>query len=88
MRCSIGGCVEKSAMKPGLSLMPNALIDSGSARRLDAAERLQRATIGFGEPSRLADAASARNSRRRENHVTIIDARMPNTISHTMTVMK
>ena len=45
-------------------------------------------TIGCGEPSRLAEAASARNSRRRENQATIIEANRPSTICDTITVTK
>ncbi|MNC90965.1 hypothetical protein D3C83_71310 [compost metagenome] len=45
-------------------------------------------TIGCGEPSRLAEAASARNSRWRENQATIIEANSPSTIWETMTVTK
>ena len=45
-------------------------------------------TIGDGVPRNFAEPASARNSRSRENHATIIDARIPSTICATMTVMK
>src|SRR5699024_5911652 len=41
--------------------------------------------IGCGEPSNLAEPASARNSRCLENQATTIDASIPNTTSQTIT---
>ena len=78
MRASIGGCVAKSAITPPLSVMPKPLIACGSspgssppsrAQRIDHRRRACRGTAR--EP------ASARNSRWREKHATIIDARIP-----------
>ena len=45
-------------------------------------------TVGPGEPTYCAGPASARNSRRRENHATSIEARKPSTTCRTITVMK
>ena len=79
---------EKSAMKPALSVMPNAFIAFGSSPGSTPPRRRSALTIGVGEPRNCAEPASARNSRWRENHATMIDASTPNTICSTMTVMK
>ena len=76
MRSSMGGCVENSAMNPPLLVMPLAAIDCGSAPGSSPPKRDSALTIGVGEPSNCAEAASARNSRRRENQATIKEARM------------
>ena len=50
MRCSIGGCVENSAMMPALSVMPEAWIDCGSAPGSSPPSRRSALTIGPGAP--------------------------------------
>lgn len=81
-----GGCVEKRAMRLGLSLMPDAWIDFGSSPG-STRPRLANALIMLlGCPMYPAAPASARNSRWRENQATIMEARMPNTIWQTMEV--
>ena len=88
MRSSIGGWLEKSAIHPGAPLMPDAAIDCGSEPGCMPPRRMSAPIIGRGVPSSRAEPASARNSRRRENHMTIIEARMLNTIWHTITACR
>ena len=88
MRCSIGGWVENSAPQPPpLPEIPDAAIDEGSAPGARPPRRASACCIGTDDPSSLAEPASARNSRWRENQATMIEARMPNTISQTNTVI-
>ena len=71
-----------------LDEMPNACIDSGKAEGSCARRSCSKALIIFSRPASLAPPLSARNSRRRENHITIVLARMPNTICATILAMK
>ena len=80
MRASIGGWVENSAAKPGLSLIPDAAIDFGNSPGSIPPRRASAFTIGSVLPSSFAEPASARNSRWRENQATMIDASKPNTV--------
>jgi len=74
MRSSSGGA-ERSAAHPGAPFTPAAAIDCGKRARLHAAQARQRADHRLCVPSSRAEPASARNSRWRENHMTIIKAR-------------
>ena len=79
--------LEKGAVHPGVPLIPDATIDCGSAPGCMPPRRMRAPIIGCGVPRRRAEPASARNSRWRENHMTMIEARIPNTIWLTITVM-
>ena len=50
IRCSIGGCVENSAMIPALSVMPEAWIDCGRAPGSSPPSRRSALIIGVGAP--------------------------------------
>src|SRR3569623_3789774 len=64
IRSSIGGWLENSSKKPGLSLMPIAAIDCGRLLFGSALPRRASALIiGCGLPSSCAEPASARYSR-------------------------
>tara|TARA_R110000782_G_scaffold189652_1_gene279528 strand:- start:311 stop:643 length:333 start_codon:yes stop_codon:yes gene_type:complete len=78
IRFSSGGWLEKAAcMRP--ALMAKALISSGMGGVSWAACRAFNALIMLRRPASSAPPLSARNSRQRENHMTIIMAAMPNT---------
>src|SRR5690606_32870043 len=87
IRSSSGGCDRKSRFKPPTwpPEMPNACIGSGRPLSSGPCTRLKpsSAAIMLWRPASLAPPASARNSRWRENHMTIMLARMPNTICAT-----
>src|SRR5581483_449340 len=88
IRSSIGGCEANSAIQPDdEGAMPNADIDCGSSPCSSAPRRWSAWIMGWG-PSRRAEPASARNSRRRENQATMSEARTPNTIWNAITVTK
>ena len=73
-------------MNPALSEMPEDWNALGSSPGSSPPRRRSAATIGLGVPMYCAAPASARNSRCRENQTTMIEARMPKTISQTTTV--
>ena len=73
-------------MKPGLSLMPSAAIDSGNVAGSTPPSLASALCIGKALPNSLAEPASARNSRWREYQATISDAPMPSTICYPSTV--
>ena len=69
---SIGGCDANSAITPPPPVMPNACSACGSSPGCEAAEPAQRVDHRLRLPSSRALPASARNSRQRENHATIM----------------
>ena len=72
MRSSMGGWLEKRAMIPGLSEMPEDWNAFGSSPGSSPPRRRNAETMGLGVPRNAAAPASARNSRWRENHATMI----------------
>ncbi len=66
--------------------MPEAFSDDGKAPGCSPPRRASACCIGTVLPRSLAEPASARNSRWRENQATMIEATRPNTISQTNTV--
>ncbi len=69
--------------------MPNATMVSGMVLGISWPRlRRSKAAIILLRPASRAPASSARNSRRRENHMTMALARMASTISATMVVIQ
>jgi hypothetical protein len=68
--------------------MPKAAIWSGRCGWPADNRRRSSAAIMFWRPARLAPPASARNSRWRENHMTMMLARMPSTTWAKMEVIQ
>src|SRR6478752_2043442 len=63
MRDSMGGWLEKSAIQPGRSVMPNAFMPSGSWPGSTPPRRRSALTIGDGDPTYCAELAPAREPR-------------------------
>ena len=70
-----------------LPAMPEVARPDGSGSGFRPPRRCKAAIMLRGLPSSLAEPASARNSRFRENQATMTLARTPNTIWLTITVM-
>src|SRR5690606_35290355 len=90
MRSSSGGWLMNSRFRPWARPpeMPNACTALGSVLTPWLRDSASSAEIILPRPARLAPPASARNSRRRENHIAIMLANKPNTISSTNTTTK
>ena len=73
---------------PPSPVMPNAWIAFGSVDWPSSPPSRCSAEIIASRPARRAPPASARNSRQRENHMTINEARKPSAICSTMTMPK
>ena len=90
MRSSSGGCERNKAARPWRTplLMPKATSESGIwlGTSYSAFRRCRALTMSRRSAS-CAPATSARYSRRRENHMTMVLAAMPKMISATNTTM-
>ena len=89
MRSSSGGWLRNSFFMPWPMppAMPNASTWAGSVLGRCCCFRRSSAAIIFCRPASEAPPWSARNSRRRENHMAIMVANRPNTTSSTITMM-
>ncbi len=84
IRSSIGGWVENSLPTP--DVMPKAWMLLGNSPGTMPPRRASALIMGCLRPSRLAEPASARNSRWRENQATMMAATKPSRMSSTMVV--
>ena len=79
MRASIGGWLANSSIHAGRPAMPAVATFCGSSPASSPPRRRSAPTMGWALPISCAAPASARNSRWRENHATMMLASTPKT---------